>query len=84
MDKKTTGISLITDLQEDSRNIKNDKYVSISISARTHEKLNKICWLIRGEKKPKLGLVTSNIVEHFIEEHRESILKLQEEKNNLF
>ena len=84
MNKSISGTDLIEGLQDDSRNIKEDKFVSVSISASTHSKLNNLCWLIRKEKKPNLGLLTSNIIEQFIEENRESILKLQEKKNNLF
>jgi hypothetical protein len=78
------GFDTLNNLQTDSRNIKDDRYVSITISASTHEKLNNLCWLIRNEKKPKMGLVTSNIIEHFFETNREAIIVLQSEKNNLF
>lgn len=78
------GFDILNNLQTDSRNIKDDRYVSITISASTHEKLNNLCWLIRNEKKPKMGLVTSNIIEHFFETNREAIIVLQSEKNNLF
>lgn len=77
-------IELFTNLKEDTRGLKKDRYVSITVSASTHEKLNNLCWLIRDEKKPKMGLVTSNIIEHFIEENKEAILELQKNKTNLF
>lgn len=82
--QKMSGTDLIKNLQRDSRNIKDGKYVSITISATTHEKLNNLCWLIRKDKKPKMGLVTSNIIEHFFENNRDEIILLQSKKNNLF
>lgn len=78
--EKNEKMSAVIGLQEDSRGIKEGKFVSISISASTHEKLQNLCWLIKKDRKPKMGLVASNIMEAFIEDNREDILKLQSGK----
>ena len=64
----------IEHLSKQRLNTREDKLVSISIPSRTHQKLTNLCWLLRKNKKPKIGVVTNNIIEQFIDDYRDQIL----------
>lgn len=71
-------------LQKDTRDIKDEKLVSITVSESTHQKLRNLCWLIQENSKPRLSLVTSNIIEDYFDKNLMSIRQIQSQKQIIF
>ncbi len=80
----TGKVIVVERLSEQRNNVDYDKPVSISIPSSIHQKITNLCWIIRTDHKPKIGVVTANIIEQFIEEYREEIIELQSRKTELF
>lgn len=84
MHNKDKKIDVLKNLSKSRVGKRSTKMVSISISNNTHQKISNLCWILHNDERPKISMISNNIIEQFIEDYKNQILELQSRKKDLF
>jgi len=84
MKAQQAKIRIVKNLVSENEEYQTEPAISVTVPKSIHQKLTQLGWILHTDKKPKLNVITYNIIDKFIVDYREEIVELQKSKDNIF